>query len=216
MAVAVCLYVITSWGDPGFLSAEEVMSETKLTPGMAVKTELQVKQNDITLDALRKSLSDYLQVTSVPSANPGYDHLNESKGEDQAVVLSADREDQCIHTCPSSRIPQQCEPPGSMGPEVKVETGGVLPQAPHNTEIASTPFEYAGDIVERRYCTMCRMEQPLRAKHCKTCDRCVALHDHHCPWLGICIGEKNRFFFYWLVFFQSLELWQAFYTVPTM
>ena len=38
--------------------------------------------------------------------------------------------------------------------------------------------------VERRYCTVCNIEQPIRAKHCKQCKRCCASYDHHCPWLG--------------------------------
>lgn len=36
-------------------------------------------------------------------------------------------------------------------------------------------------IIETRFCTACNLEQPVRAKHCKECGRCVALHDHHCP-----------------------------------
>lgn len=39
-------------------------------------------------------------------------------------------------------------------------------------------------FVEKRYCTVCNLEQPFRSKHCKDCDRCVAKYDHHCPWLG--------------------------------
>jgi len=64
-------------------------------------------------------------------------------------------------------------------------------------------------IVERRYCTACKLEQPIRAKHCKECKNCVALHDHHCPWLGICIGERNRRAFYWYLLAQTIELWWA-------
>lgn len=62
-------------------------------------------------------------------------------------------------------------------------------------------------VFETRYCTVCCVEQPLRAKHCRECGKCVALHDHHCPWLGLCIGEKNRFFFWWYLFFENLLLW---------
>lgn len=62
-------------------------------------------------------------------------------------------------------------------------------------------------IVETRYCTVCNIEQPIRAKHCKDCGRCIALHDHHCPWLGICVGERNRFQFYWYLVVQCAELW---------
>jgi len=56
-----------------------------------------------------------------------------------------------------------------------------------------------------RYCTACHIDQPIRAKHCSQCSRCVATFDHHCPFLGICIGEKNRFLFYWLLFFVASE-----------
>jgi len=39
--------------------------------------------------------------------------------------------------------------------------------------------------VEKRYCTVCNLEQPFRSKHCKDCNRCIGKYDHHCPWLGI-------------------------------
>ena len=42
----------------------------------------------------------------------------------------------------------------------------------------------------------CYQNQPLRAKHCRKCDHCVATHDHHCPWIGNCVGERNKRFFY--------------------
>lgn len=47
-------------------------------------------------------------------------------------------------------------------------------------EKAQEEFYFA----EKRYCTVCNVEQPLRSKHCKDCKRCVALYDHHCPWTG--------------------------------
>ena len=56
-------------------------------------------------------------------------------------------------------------------------------------------------FVEYKYCTVCHIEQPLRCKHCKSCDHCVATFDHHCPWLGNCVGERTRqSFFLFLVF----------------
>ena len=59
---------------------------------------------------------------------------------------------------------------------------------------------------ETRYCTLCRIEQPVRAKHCKACNRCLSLHDHHCPWLGVCIAERNRFYFYWYLVAETCLL----------
>mmetsp|Transcript_157466 Transcript_157466/g.279283 ORF Transcript_157466/g.279283 Transcript_157466/m.279283 type:complete len:429 (+) Transcript_157466:113-1399(+) len=57
-----------------------------------------------------------------------------------------------------------------------------------------------------RYCRICQMHQPLRTKHCRDCGRCVRTHDHHCPWIGTCVGEGNRLYFYWFLLFQLLEL----------
>ena len=40
-------------------------------------------------------------------------------------------------------------------------------------------------------CARCRIVKPARAHHCRHCDRCVQRMDHHCFWLGTCIGEHN-------------------------
>lgn len=59
---------------------------------------------------------------------------------------------------------------------------------------------------ELRWCKICRIYQPLRTKHCADCNRCVRTHDHHCPWLGNCVGENNRVLFFWFLLFQVVEL----------
>jgi len=60
--------------------------------------------------------------------------------------------------------------------------------------------------VEYRFCRLCYLEQPLRSKHCRVCKCCVATYDHHCPWLGTCVGEKNRRAFYFYLIFQGIFL----------
>jgi len=57
-----------------------------------------------------------------------------------------------------------------------------------------------------RFCKVCALHQPLRTKHCRDCGRCVRTHDHHCPWVGTCVGEGNRLYFYWFLVAQFLEL----------
>ena len=43
-----------------------------------------------------------------------------------------------------------------------------------------------------RRCERCGAFQRLRAHHCGACERCVDTHDHHCAWLGTCIGARNQ------------------------
>lgn len=42
------------------------------------------------------------------------------------------------------------------------------------------------------YCDVCNHIKPPRARHCKRCKRCVLNMDHHCEFLGRCVGHRNR------------------------
>ena len=76
-------------------------------------------------------------------------------------------------------------------------------------------------------CSQCGVApRPARTHHCRTCGACVFRFDHHCYWMGVCIGARNlRWFLAFVlaqgltylygVLFLSAALWTAYRYPPT-
>ncbi|OXU25319.1 hypothetical protein TSAR_016294, partial [Trichomalopsis sarcophagae] len=55
------------------------------------------------------------------------------------------------------------------------------------------------NVLLSRLCHSCKCFRPLRAKHCRICNRCVSYFDHHCPFIYNCVGLRNRMWFFLFV-----------------
>lgn len=44
-------------------------------------------------------------------------------------------------------------------------------------------------------CEFCKGKKFIRSSHCRQCNKCILMRDHHCPWIANCVGFQNIQYF---------------------
>jgi hypothetical protein len=79
----------------------------------------------------------------------------------------------------------------------------IIPNEEHLNELL-IDSEGPNNAYDFAPCHRCSTPKPPRCHHCQQCDKCVLRMDHHCIWLGNCVGLHNYKYFMLVLIYGAL------------
>lgn len=58
-----------------------------------------------------------------------------------------------------------------------------------------------------KFCSTCLLFRSINTSHCRICNICINNFDHHCPWVGNCIGGLNYNYFIIFVLVLNIKIY---------
>jgi DHHC palmitoyltransferase len=221
-------FYILHGSDPGYITLE-IMQQVCLEDGYSLLGQPHLlKECESDCESSNKNIGS----TDDHSKGGQNDDDVHHSGNNQAVVVRSNKHQPIIRLIQSTsrlvgghRSSSRSSSSGGGGDDddplaSPLETLPAPPPPPTTTStpnnISHTASSMSSTSSPRKnvVCKHCHFAPPLRSHHCRICGKqqqnkkhaaaCVAMFDHHCDFVGTCIGERNHCRFWWFLTCQAL------------
>lgn len=186
--------------NPGYLRRNSVQYLEQMSKLLAEQRRNQVKdESNSDIDEMNEQQQDLNQsdrseeLIRLDSADSSPNELLEMTQKSLKSDLNNQSKKQITN---SSKVNERSEKESTIKQESEIDR--VIKQSP----VLQTQFDLKDAV--RLLCHKCQCIRRPRSRHCNYCNHCVQDFDHHCIYLGCCIGRQNRLDFVIMLIFLTI------------